>query len=166
MRRTRPPAHAPRMDHTLRATTHVAADRDDVFDVITDIEHLPDWNLEIPRVVEMPPVLEVGASWVVAIHAMRTRWESSSTVLELDRARGRFAYRSQTVDGNPSSADWRWVLEPGASGGTDVTVEVDLRPRTFVRRWVLSELRRPSLRRAMHTSLAALREHETIKERS
>ena len=154
------------MDYTLRATTTVPAQRDEVFDVVTDIEHLPDWNLEIPRVIEAPAVLDVGATWVVNIHAMKTHWDSRSTVLELDPRRGRFSYRSQTVDGNPSYAEWRWELLPTASGdGTDVSVEVDIRPRTFLRRRFLSELRRSSLRKAMHTSLATLREHVTDKSK-
>jgi uncharacterized protein YndB with AHSA1/START domain len=155
------------MDYTLRATTVVPADRDEVFDVITDLEHLPDWNLEIPRVVAVPAAVTVGAEWVVAIHAMGTRWNSRSRVLEVDRSRGRFAYRSQSDDGNPSYADWRWELAPAVTGGgTQVTVEVDVRPRTYLRRWVLSTLRRPSLRRAITTSLATLVEHEIDKERS
>jgi uncharacterized protein YndB with AHSA1/START domain len=155
------------MEYTLRATTVVPAAPDDVFDTITDLERLPDWNLEIPRVVEVPEVLRVGASWVVTVHAMKTHWDSRSTVVELDRERGRFSYRSQTVDGNPSHADWRWQLTPAPDGaGTEVTVEVDIRPRTFWRKRLFSEVRRSSLRKAMQTSLTALREHETNKERS
>jgi hypothetical protein len=82
-------------------------------------------NLEIPEVVESPAELAVGAEWVVTIHAMKTRWNSRSRVLELDRDRGCFAYRSQSDDGNPSFADWRWQLDPDAAG-TRVTVEVGL----------------------------------------
>ena len=44
-------AHAHPMDYTLRATTVVPVSPDDVFDVLTDLDRLPDWNLEIPQVV-------------------------------------------------------------------------------------------------------------------
>ena len=151
------------MDFSLSTSTVVAAPPGEVYDLITDIDRLPEWNVEIPTVVESPAALEVGAEWVVTIHAMKTRWNSRSRVLELDRDRGRFAYRSQSDDGNPSFADWRWQLDRDpASGGTLVTVEVDVHPRTFVRRRVLSELRRSGLRKALDRSLAALRAQAAV----
>ena len=71
------------MEYTLHATTVVSAGAGEVFDLITDIERLPDWNIEIPKVVESPPGLDVGSEWVVTIHAMKTekehRWTSRST---------------------------------------------------------------------------------------
>ena len=145
------------MDFTLRATTHIDAPPVEVFDLITDIDRLPDWNLEIPAVVSTPAALEPGAEWVVSIHAMKTRWNSRSRAVEVDRERGRFAYRSQSDDGNPSHADWTWQLAP-ASGGTDVAVEVAVHPRTFIRKWLASELRKSGLQKAMNESLLALRE--------
>lgn len=150
------------MEYTLHASTVVPASPDAVFDLITDIDHLPDWNLEIPAVVDSPATLEVGSEWVVTIHAMRTHWNSRSRVLEIDRDGGRFSYRSQSDDGNPSFAEWCWLLAPGQDQGTRVEVEVDVRPRTFWRRWLLSRLRRRSLRDAMHESLAALREQASV----
>jgi len=149
------------MDFSLTTRTVVPAPPEPVFDLITDIDRLPDWNLEIPKVVESPAELAVGAEWVVTIHAMRTQWNSRSRVLELDRDRGRFAYRSQSDDGNPSFADWRWQLEPDP-GGTRVTVDVSVNPRTFLRRRVLSELRRSGLRKAIEQSLDALREQVVV----
>lgn len=152
------------MDFTLQASTVVPAPPYEVFDLITDIERLPDWNLEIPRVVDAPAVLEVGAEWVVTIHAMKTHWNSRSRVVDVDRDRWRFAYRSQSDDGNPSHADWRWQLEPTPEGReTRVTVEVDIHPRTFLRKWLLSRLRRSGLRKAMKESLLALREQTTVR---
>ena len=149
------------MDFSLTTRTVVPAPPEPVFDLITDIDRLPEWNLEIPKVVESPAELAVGAEWVVTIHAMRTQWNSRSRVLELDRDRGRFAYRSQSDDGNPSFADWRWQLEPDP-GGTRVTVDVSVNPRTFLRRRVLSELRRSGLRKAIEQSLDALREQVVV----
>lgn len=149
------------MDFSLTTRTVIPAPPEAVFDVITDVDRLPDWNLEIPKVVESPAELAVGAEWVVTIHAMKTRWNSRSRVLELDRDRGRFAYRSQSDDGNPSFADWRWQLEPDPAG-TRVTVEVSVNPRTFLRRRVLSELRRSGLGKAIERSLDALREQVAV----
>ena len=152
------------MEYTLRASTVVPAPPYEVFDLITDIERLPDWNLEVPRAVEAPAVLEVGAEWVVTIHAMKTHWNSRSRVVEVDRDRGRFTYRSQSDDGNPSHADWRWQLVPAPEGqGTQVTVEVDIHPRTFLRKWILSRLRKSPLRKAMNESLLALREQASVR---
>ena len=151
------------MDYTLHASTVVPAPPEEVFELITDIGRLPDWNLEIPRVVEAPAILDVGTEWIVTIHAMKTHWNSRSRVIEVDRDRGRFAYRSQSDDGNPSHADWRWQLTPAPAGrGTKVTVEVDIRPRTLLRKWVASRLRKSGLRKAMNESLLALREQALV----
>ena len=145
------------MEYTLRAKATVAADPDDVFRLITDLERLPDWNLEIPSVLETPPAVEVGAEWVVRIRAVGTHWDSRSTVTELDPVRRRFSYRSRTDDRNPSHALWRWRIDAAAGGGSEVAVEVDVRPRTFWRRWLLARVRRRSLLAAMHSSLEAIR---------
>ncbi|MFP5319912.1 MAG: type II toxin-antitoxin system RatA family toxin [Acidimicrobiia bacterium] len=152
------------MEYTLHATTVVPAPPGAVFDLVTDVERLPDWNLEIPKVVESPAVLEVGSEWVVQIHAMKTRWNSRARVVDIDRDQGVFAYRSQSDDGNPSYADWRWRLTPALSGhGTQVDVEVDIRPRTFLRRWVASRLRRSGLRKAIEQSLASLHDQLSVR---
>jgi uncharacterized protein YndB with AHSA1/START domain len=135
----------------------VEAPPGEVYDRITDLEHLPDWNAEIPRVLSRPAVLEPEAQWVVEIRAMGTHWNSRSQAVELDRDGGRFGYRSVTDDGNPSFVDWRWevVADPA---GSRVTVEASINPRSFWRRALLARLRRPSLERSMNRSLRALRE--------
>jgi uncharacterized protein YndB with AHSA1/START domain len=150
------------MEYTLTATTVIEASPEAVFDRITDIEHLPDWNLEIPKIVELPPVLEPGTEWVVGIHAMHTHWNSRARVVQLDRAAGRFTYVSQTDDGNPSHADWRWQVNAHADGA-EVTVEVDVRPRTHFRKLIAARLRRGSLRKAMQLSLETLREQVPVR---
>jgi hypothetical protein len=43
-------------------------------------------------------------------------------------------------------------------GGSRVVVNAGVHPRTFLRKRVLARVRRPSLRRAVHESLASLRE--------
>ena len=143
------------MEYTLKANTVIDAPAAAVFERITDLDHLPDWNTEIRRVIERPPAVQVGAQWLVRIKAMGNGWDSRSTALVIDPEHGRFAYRSQTDDGNPSYAEWRWQLSPDPAG-TRVDVEVDIRPRTSARRYVLSGMRRPSLHRAMRRSLDAL----------
>ena len=153
------------MDFTLTATTVIDAPAAQVFERITDIEHLPDWNLEIPQVFERPDVLEVGAQWVVRIHAMKTHWNSRSTITELDPARGRFAYRSQTDDGNPSHADWQWDVTEDA-GSTRATVSVAAHPHTFFRRQIASRLRPSGLHKAMQQSLETLREQVLVTSTS
>jgi uncharacterized protein YndB with AHSA1/START domain len=150
------------MDFNSTATTVIDAPVAQVFDRITDIEHLPDWNLEIPEVIEQPAVLEVGAQWVVRMHAMKTHWNSRSTVTELDPGRGRFAYRSQSDDGNPSFADWLWELAE-VDGGTRVTVSVAGHPRTFIRKHFISHVRPRGLGKAMHQSLETLREQVPVR---
>ncbi len=109
------------------ATRRIAASQADVFGLVTDPGRLPAWNRAIAEVVEAPDHLEVGSVWKVRVHALGNSWVSRSEVAELDPAQGRFAYRSQTDDGNPSHADWQWTVRPGEDGeGSEVTVSVDL----------------------------------------
>ena len=150
------------MDFNRTATTVIDAPAAEVFERITDIEHLPDWNLEIPKVIEHPAVLAVGAQWVVRIHAMKTHWNSRSTVTELDLAGHRFAYRSQSDDGNPSYADWLWTLTD-VEGGTRVTVSVAGHPKTRFRRLIASRIRPRGLGKAMQQSLETLREQVPVR---
>jgi hypothetical protein len=126
-----------------------------VFSLVTDVSRLPDWNQAITEVVEEPDRLDAGSVWKVRIHALGQTWVSRSQVSALDPAAGRFAYRSQSDDGNPSYADWEWLVEPN-EGGSMVTLTVDLNPITFWRKHLLVRIRRRSLRKEMQESLAAL----------
>src|SRR5258708_39635988 len=130
-------------------STRLDASREEVFSLVTDISRLPDWNRAITDVVEAPERLDTGAVWKVRLHALGQSWVSKSTVSVLDRAEGRFAYRSQSDDGNPSYADWEWHIEPDGTGSA-VTVSVDMNPITFWRRHLLIRIRRPVLRKEMH----------------
>ena len=144
------------MDFSLSTTTVIDAPPAAVFDVVTDVDRLPEWNDEVTKVVERPATLAVGAEWVVEMHALHTIWRSRSTVVEVDAERGCFAYRSRSDDGKPSYADWRWEVTADA-GGARVQVSVEAPPRSFWRRHLLSRIRPTGLRRAMERSLRALR---------
>lgn len=142
------------MDFACNATTVIAAAPALVFELITDIDRLPEWNAEVVKVVERSGT-DVGAEWVVGMHALHTRWNSRSRVVAIDAERGRFAYRSQSDDGNPSYADWRWEVVPHTTGAR-VAVAVEAHPRTFWRRVLLSRIRPSGLQKAMDESLRAL----------
>jgi uncharacterized protein YndB with AHSA1/START domain len=131
-------------EHTT--TRFVAARPDEVFELITDPERLPEWNRAIVRVLDMPHKLEPGAEWVVQLSALGQSWPSRSTVVDIDQHARRFAYRSQTDDGNPSYADWTWQVSD-APGGCDVAVSCALHPATFWRRVLLGKVRAWQLRR-------------------
>ena len=137
------------------ASRRMGAAPDAVFRLVTDVSRLPEWNEAITEVVEAPERLDSGSVWKVRIHALGQTWVSRSRVSALDPAAGRFAYRSQSDDGNPSYADWEWHVEPHESGSM-VTLTVDLNPVTFWRKHLLVRIRRPSLRKEMQESLAAL----------
>lgn len=143
------------MNFDVTQTIIVNASPEDVFDVLTDIARLTEWNREIRAIHERPATLAPGAQWTVEIHAMGTHWRSRSTVVGYDRAAGVFTYRSQTDDGNPSSADWVWRVARH-DRGAEVRVDVSVRPRTFWRRHLLSTMRKRGLTKAVDVSLAAL----------
>jgi len=138
------------------ATRRVPAPPDEVFDLITDIDRLPEWNACIEKVVERPPLLEPGAEWVVTIHVPgMPRWDSRSRVVEVGRAAGLFAYQSQTDDGNPSAALWTWQVK-AASDGSEVTLRWEGHPKTFWRNVLFSRIRHRQLAKEVPASLDAL----------
>jgi hypothetical protein len=136
-------------------STHVDASPTAVFERVTDITRLPEWNRAIPEVLEQPRQMVPGSVWKVRLHALGQSWVSTSTLVELDETERRFRHRSQTDDGNPSYADWEWNVTADGTGSI-VTVAVELHPLTFWRKYLLVHLRRPALRREMKTSLVAL----------
>jgi uncharacterized protein YndB with AHSA1/START domain len=137
------------------ARARIAASPEPVFSLVTDPSRLPSWNRAIADVVEAPERLESGSVWKVRIHALGQSWVSKSRVSTLDPVAGRFAYRSQTEDGNPSYADWEWHVEPDQDG-SKVTVTVELNQTTFWRKYLLVRIRRPALRKEIGNSLNAL----------
>lgn len=144
------------MTITRHLSTVVAAPADAVFETLTDIDGLPEWNKVMTAVVESPPLLAPGAEWVVEFHVLGRTWRSRSTVEELDESRRRFAYCSRTDDGNPSDARWSWQVDADPAGSR-VTVAVALHPATFWRRVLLARIRSRQLARTeLPASLSAL----------
>ena len=58
------------MLRTDSVTAHVDASPEAVFDLVTDLQRLPEWNRGITEVVEAPSRLEQGVVWKVRVHAM------------------------------------------------------------------------------------------------
>jgi hypothetical protein len=145
------------VQRTGSATAHVASGPDATFALVTDIGRLPEWNDVIKQVTERPAALAPSAQWCVEVRPPgMPSWTSRSTVTELDAARRRFAYRTQTDDGNPSWADWTWQVDAAPNGGSDVTVTWDLHPETFWRRVLFSRIRNRALQKEVRTSIARL----------
>ncbi|MEO5974950.1 MAG: SRPBCC family protein [Ilumatobacteraceae bacterium] len=136
-------------------SARVEASPETVFKFVTNVSRLPEWNVAITEVVETPALLGVGSVWKVRIHALGQTWVSKSQVSVIDPLTGRFAYRSQSDDGNPSYADWEWHIS-GDGAGSIVTVAADLNPITFWRKRLLLRIRRGGLRKEMRASLVAL----------
>jgi len=88
------------MGKQVSVSAPVAATPAAVFGLVTDIASLPRWNAAITEVVELPAHLEIGSQWKVKLHALGQSWVSKSQVSAIDPATGRFAYRSQSDDGN------------------------------------------------------------------
>lgn len=138
------------------ATGTVPASPGVIFEAITDIGRLPEWNKVIRCVVERPDALSEGAEWVVTLKPPgMPEWSSRSKTLEHDPVHHRFRYRTSTEDGNPSWAIWEWQVERDGDG-SKVTVTWELHPKTLARRVLFSRIRHRALRREVHESIAAL----------
>ena len=139
-----------------RAVGQVDAAPQSVFDLITDIDRLPEWNTAIEAVVDRPPALGVGAEWTVAMHPRRMpRWQSVSRVVELDARHRRFAYETRNADGNPSYVKWAWAVA-GTGNRAEVTVTWDCYLETFDRRVLAGPLRKRQLAREVPNSITAM----------
>ena len=139
-----------------RASVRIDAAPQAVFDVITDVGRLPEWNGAIEAVVERPPALAEGVEWTIKMHPPRLpSWQSISRVEELDRRRCRFAYETRNADGNPSYTKWAWTVV-GAGDGTEITVSWHVYLKTLDRRVLAGPLRKGQLRREVQNSLAAI----------
>ena len=138
------------------ASALIDAPADAVFDLITDVRRLPEWNNAIENIVAGPGVLSDRAEWVVTMHPPGLpRWRSRSTVRLLDGDARQFVYASTSVDTNPSYIDWFWhVVDRG--GRSDVSVRWHGYPLTLFRRYVAAPMRRRHLAREVPASLHAI----------
>jgi len=139
-----------------RTTTHIAAPPGVVFTRLTDLDRLPDWNAAIRDVPLRPARLEPGAEWTVTMHVRGMTWRSRAHALEVDRERGRFAYRSSREGTDPSCTLWRWAVDDGPAGGSTVTVTWQFLPETPLYRILLFPMRRAGLAREVQASLGKL----------
>jgi uncharacterized protein YndB with AHSA1/START domain len=140
--------------YQARITEQLPVPPQQLFALISDVDRLPEWNAHIPRIVDRPDALTPGAQWVVRIRASGAQWDSRSTLERLDRDKLELDYRSQSDDGNPSYALWRWRLTP-VDGGTRAEVVYEINPKTFFRRNVFVHLRRRQLPNEVRTSLVS-----------
>jgi hypothetical protein len=141
------------------ASAVVEAAPTDVFETITAVDRLPEWNARIARVIRAPDgLLAEGIEWTVQMSVPPAKWPSRSRVIHYEPTRLVFEYVSQTDDGNPSDILWRWSVaaEPG---GSRVTVEWEAHVRTFWRRLLFAKLRRRQLPAEVAASLDAIAYH-------
>jgi hypothetical protein len=140
------------------AEVAVVADARSLFDIITDVDRLPEWNGAIEKVIDSPPGLTPGSTWTVQMHPARLmRWRSVSTVDTIDAERMRFSYRTVNADGNPSYALWQWEVTSQGSRAT-VAVRWDISLETLDRRLLAGPIRRRQLRKEVAASLGAMSE--------
>jgi uncharacterized protein YndB with AHSA1/START domain len=108
------------------ATARLDVPAEKVFDLITDVDRLPDWNAAIEAVEQRPAALCNGAESRVVMHPPRMpRWKSVSSVQLIDPTNLHFEYETRYADGNPSYVRWTWEVEPD-DGGAIVTVRWDV----------------------------------------
>ena len=130
---------------------------DEVFAAITDLDRLPEWNAHVPTIVERPDrPLAKDVEWVVRINAMGSHWNSRSRVVVYDPEQRRFEHFTQSDDGNPSYANWRWQVTPTTDGRSRLDVSWDAHPKTFWRRALFGKIRRSNLQSEVPSSLATL----------
>jgi uncharacterized protein YndB with AHSA1/START domain len=139
-----------------RASTEIDATPQAVFDLITDVDRLPEWNNAIEAVLERPTVLTEGDEWTVTMHPPRMpSWQSISRVEKLDRRELRFAYETRNADGNPSFVKWSWAIVD-IGDRTEVTVTWDCYLKTMDRKLLAGPIRKRHLAREVPKSLVAL----------
>ena len=143
----------PALTASLTESLPVAAD--DLFDLLIDINRLPEWNDAINHVVSGPGgVPREGDEGVVEMRASGRRWRSRSRAEQVDREHRLLVVRSQTDDGNPSWARWTWEVKPD-EGGAEISVKWELHPKTFWRDVAGSRIRHAQLKQEVSASLQA-----------
>jgi hypothetical protein len=137
-------------------TVQLDAAAPDVFDLLIDIDRLPEWNAHVHHVIDRPErPLEAATEWVIQMRAMGGRWPSRARALTVDRAGLSFEHRSCSDDGNPSYALWSWQVRPSENGSA-LTVTWAVYPRSFWRKLLIARARRPVLAQEVRASLAGM----------
>ena len=136
-------------------TEHLSVGADDLFELITSVQRLPEWNAHIHHVVTAPATpVRPDDEWVVAIRVFGRRWNSRSRALEIDPDARRLTVMSQTDDGNPSYTRWEWEVR-AVGEGSEVSVRWELNPKTFWRKVLFARVRHRQLRSEVGSSLRA-----------
>jgi len=135
-----------------------------VFAALTDVDRLPEWNKRIANILEPPPgPLAPGVEWVLKMSVPPATWPSRARVVSYDPDRLEFEHISNSDDGNPSYAVWKWLVVP-VPRGARVVVEWAVHPKTFWRRLLFARLRRKQLAEEVPASLAALKSHLAARD--
>ena len=66
------------MERHASASETVPATPDEVFDLITNVDRLPEWNAHLPKVVQPAVLCDEGDERVMEIHALGGHWNSRS----------------------------------------------------------------------------------------
>jgi uncharacterized protein YndB with AHSA1/START domain len=137
-------------------TVQLTASAAEVFDVLVDVDRLPEWNAHVHHVIERPGrPLAAGVEWVVQMRAMGGKWPSRARAISVDPIALTFEHKSQSDDGNPSYAIWSWQVQP-TGHGSSLTVTWAVYPKSFWRKLLLARVRRPGLADEVKNSLAGL----------
>lgn len=147
------------------ASIDIATAPQAVFDLITDLERLPDWNGSIAATLTRPAALTPGETWTVQIQVPKLGgWRSVSTLERYDPQARRFDHTSGPDNGNPSDVAWRWHVAPTPLGSR-LTVTWEGHPRTFGIKYLAAPIRSRQLHREVAASLDALRrllDHQSV----
>jgi uncharacterized protein YndB with AHSA1/START domain len=146
------------------ASRIVDATPDSVFELISNVERLPEWNAAIEEVVDRPVTLAPGAEWTVRMHPPHIpTWGSVSKVDVIDTTARRFCYETRNTDGNPSFVTWSWTVVPDGEAEAVVAVSWHCELRTFDRRYLAGPIRKRGLAREVSRSLDALADALTTR---
>ena len=105
----------------VRATRHIAAPPQAVFDVILDVDRYPEWNPFTPRMTVRTDEIAVGKEFDLDCQMTETQLLEGEreVVLALDREKLHFCMGTSRSRGRPGIKSFRWQkCEPAPAGGT------------------------------------------------